>query len=125
MPSVFLFLSAICGVLGIALGAFGAHGLKTILPPEMLVVYKTAVNYQMWHVLGLGLIAVYQQQQAKSSLLNWAGWLMFTGILLFSGSLYLLAIFNLKWLGLVTPFGGVAFLIAWILVAVFALLPPK
>ncbi len=120
MHAVFLILSAACGFLGVALGAFGAHGLKMILTPEMLAVYKTAVDYQMWHALGLGIIAVFMQQAQDSVLLKWAGWSMFTGILLFSGSLYLLAVFNLKWLGMVTPFGGLSFLAGWILIALFA-----
>jgi uncharacterized membrane protein YgdD (TMEM256/DUF423 family) len=120
MQSVFLFLSAVCGLTGVAMGAFGAHGLKAILTPEMLAVYKTAVDYQMWHALGLGLIAIFRQQVPESALLKWAGWLMFVGIILFSGSLYLLAILNAKWLGMITPLGGVAFLSAWLCVIVFA-----
>ena len=120
MRSVFLFLSAVCGFTGVAMGAFGAHGLKASLSVEMLAVYKTAVDYQMWHALGLGLIAIFRQQFAESVLLKWAGWLMFSGIILFSGSLYLLAILSIKWLGMITPLGGVSFLLAWILVLVFA-----
>lgn len=120
MHSVFLFLSATSGFLGVAMGAFGAHGLKEILTSDMLAVYKTAVDYQMWHALGLGLIAVFRQQSAEARLLKWAGWLMFGGIVLFSGSLYLLAILDMKWLGMITPLGGVSFLLAWICVGVFA-----
>ncbi len=123
MRSVFLFLSAVCGVVGVAVGAFGAHGLKAILSPEMLAVYKTGVDYQMWHALALGLIAVFRQQATESELLKWAGWLMFSGIVLFSGSLYLLAVFNIKWLGMITPLGGLSFILAWLLVAVFAFQP--
>lgn len=102
------------------MGAFGAHGLRTILTPEMLSVYKTGVAYQMWHALGLGLIALLRQQSPHSKLLIWAGWLMFAGIILFSGSLYLLTILNVKWLGMITPFGGTAFLFSWGIIAVFA-----
>lgn len=120
MHSVFLFLSAICGFLGVVLGAFGAHGLKSILSAEMLIVYKTAVDYQMWHALGLGLIAVFAVEIPQSVLLKWAGWLIFIGIVLFSGSLYLLAVLNIKWLSMITPFGGVCLMLAWILVAIFA-----
>jgi len=120
MQSVFLFLSAVCGFIGVAMGAFGAHGLKAVLTMEMLTVYKTAVDYQMWHALGLGLIAIFRQQVPESALLKWSGWLMFVGIVLFSGSLYLLAILNAKWLGMITPLGGVAFLAAWICVTIFA-----
>lgn len=123
MRSVFLLLAAFCALTGVGLGAFGAHGLKTLLTPALLEVYKTGVTYQMWHALGLGLIAVFHQQAPAEKLLHWAGWLMFSGILLFSGSLYLLALLNLKWLGIITPFGGVAFLAAWLLVARFAIKP--
>lgn len=121
MRSVFLFLSAFSAMLAVAMGAFGAHGLKQVLSPDMLAVYKTAVNYQMWHALGLGLIAVCRYWMADAKLLRWAGWLMFVGILLFSGSLYLLTLLNLKWLGIVTPIGGVAFILAWLLLALFAI----
>ncbi|MCK5121973.1 MAG: DUF423 domain-containing protein [Methylococcales bacterium] len=120
MRSVFLFMAAVAGLTGVAMGAFGAHGLKAILSPAMLAVYKTAVDYQMWHALALGLIAIFRQQLPESSLLKWAGWLMFAGIILFSGSLYLLAILNIKWLGMITPLGGVCFLAAWICITIFA-----
>ncbi len=120
MKSTFLFLGAMSAFLGVGLGAFGAHGLKNILSPEFLTVYQTGVTYQMWHALGLIGLALACQQTPTSRLLHWAGWLMFTGIILFSGSLYLLAILNLKWLGIITPFGGVAFLTAWLLITIFA-----
>ena len=120
MRSSFLFLSAFSAMTAVAMGAFGAHALKHVLSTEMLAVYKTAVTYQMWHALGLGIIAVFRQGCLQSKLLQWAGWLMIVGILLFSGSLYLLTLLNLKWLGMITPFGGVAFLIAWLLVLIFA-----
>lgn len=120
MRSVFLFLAAVAGLTGVAMGAFGAHGLKEILSPKMMAVYKTAVEYQMWHALALGLVAVFRQQLPESCLLKWAGWLMFAGIILFSGSLYMLAILNIKWLGMITPLGGVSFLAAWIGIVIFA-----
>ena len=106
------------------MGAFGAHGLKAILSPEMLAVYQTGVTYQMWHALGLTGIALLRQQVPESRLLSWAGWLMFIGILLFSGSLYLLALLDLKWLGMITPLGGVGFITAWLLIAIFAAKKP-
>ncbi|WKJ90144.1 DUF423 domain-containing protein [Methylomonas montana] len=117
MRSPFLFLAAVGGFTGVAMGAFGAHGLKHLLPDHLLEVYKTAVSYQMWHVLALALIAVLPEHK----LLRWAGWLFAAGIVLFSGSLYLLAIFNIGWLGMITPFGGLAFLAAWGLLAFVAL----
>ncbi len=125
MHNRFLFLAAICALIGVGMGAFGAHGLKNILTPAMLETYKTGVSYQMWHALGLGLIAVFKQHHQTEKLLHWAGWLMFTGILLFSGSLYLLTLLNLKWLGMITPLGGVAFLIAWLLLAIFSAKPAQ
>jgi len=115
-----LFLAALSALLAVVMGAFGAHALKTVLTVEMLAVYKTAVNYHMWHALGLGLIAVFQQLSGESCYLLWAGRLMFSGIVLFSGSLYLLAILNIPALGMITPLGGLAFMAAWGLVLVFA-----
>lgn len=109
----FLFYAAIFGFLGVGLGAFGAHGLKNILSEHGADIYKTAVSYQMWHALALALVGTLPEHPS----LRWAGWCLLIGIVLFSGSLYLLAIFNLSWLGMITPFGGVAFLAAWALLA--------
>jgi len=119
MHPLFLLFSTLSGFLAVAFGAFGAHGLKAILTPEMLAIYKTAVTYQMWHALALGLIALLINKQA-SRLLHYAGWLMFAGILLFSGSLYALSLSGLKWLGMITPLGGVCFLAAWLLLIIFS-----
>ena len=116
----FLLLGAISAMLGVGFGAFGAHGLKAILSPELLAVYQTGVTYQMYHALGLIGIALIQAKTPNSGLLHWAGWLMFSGIVLFSGSLYLLALLDLHWLGMITPFGGVCFLTAWLLVSQYA-----
>lgn len=120
MRSVFLFFGALSAFIGVGMGAFGAHGLKGVLSPEMLAVYQTGVSYQMWHALGLCGIALICRQAPESGLLKWAGWLMFTGIMLFSGSLYLLTLLDLKWLGMITPIGGLSFLTAWLLIAVYA-----
>jgi uncharacterized membrane protein YgdD (TMEM256/DUF423 family) len=120
MKSAFLLLGALSALTGVGMGAFGAHGLKGALSPGLLTVYQTGVSYQMWHALGLIGIALMRQQVPESGLLNWAGGLMFAGILLFSGSLYLLALLNLKWLGMITPLGGVSFMMAWVLIAIFA-----
>ena len=125
MRSVFLFASAICGLSGVAMGAFGAHGLKAVLSDEMLQVYKTAVDYQMWHALGLGMIALIQMQTSDVVILKWAGWMMLIGVVLFSGSLYLLAILEMKWLGIITPLGGLCFILSWLMLAVFAFQPGK
>ncbi len=120
MRSVFLFFGALSAFIGVGMGAFGAHGLKGVLSPEMLAVYQTGVSYQMWHALGLCGIALICRQAPECGLLKWAGWLMFTGIMLFSGSLYLLTLLDLKWLGMITPIGGLSFLTAWLLIAVYA-----
>lgn len=120
MHATFLLLSALGLLSGVAMGAFGAHGLRGTLTPAMLAVYQTAVNYHMWHALGLGLIATIAYQHPGAPLLRWAGWIMLAGIVLFSGSLYLLSLSGIEWLGAITPFGGAAFLIAWLLIALFA-----
>ncbi|MGR8953178.1 MAG: DUF423 domain-containing protein [Gammaproteobacteria bacterium] len=120
MRSLFLFFGAFSALIGVAMGAFGAHGLKNVISPEMLTVYQTGVSYQMWHALGLIGIALARRHDPDSRLLHWTGWLLFAGIVLFSGSLYLLAILDLKWLGMITPFGGASFLLAWLLLAIYA-----
>ena len=120
MRSCFLFLGAISALVGVGMGAFGAHGLKAVLSVEQLTIFQTSVTYQMWHALGLLGIGIIYQQVAKSNLLIWAGWLMFMGIIIFSGSLYLLVLLDLKWLGMITPIGGVNFIVAWILIDIFA-----
>ncbi|HKK15820.1 MAG TPA: DUF423 domain-containing protein [Gammaproteobacteria bacterium] len=117
MQSVKLFLSlgAINAGLAVLLGAFGAHALKTRLTQEMLNVYQTGVHYHFYHALGLILTGILLQVLPASSLIKSAGWCMVAGIILFSGSLYLLSIYGFKWLGPVTPLGGTAFIVAWIL----------
>lgn len=121
MHPVFLFLSTLSAFFAVVMGAFGAHALKTILTVDMLVVYKTAVTYQVWHALGLGIIAILRYHHPQSSLIKYAGWLMFVGIVLFSGSLYLLSLSGVKWLGMITPIGGVCFLCAWLFLMIFSL----
>jgi len=103
--------------LAVAFGAFGAHGLKGTLSTDMLVIYHTAVDYHMWHAIGL-LIVGLQQQHKPSSLLNKSAYFMFAGICLFSGSLYALSLSANKMLGIITPIGGVCLLIAWALLAI-------
>lgn len=103
----------------VAAGAFGAHGLRGILSPEMLSVWHTSVMYHLIHGLGLLLIAALMPRLGEAALSK-AGTLMLTGIVLFSGSLYLLALTDLKLIGIITPFGGVAFLVSWAWIAVAA-----
>jgi uncharacterized membrane protein YgdD (TMEM256/DUF423 family) len=105
--------------IAVAAGAFGAHGLKNILSPDMLTIWHTAVTYQMVHALGLFIIALLLPRMA-SGLLGWAGILMLAGIVIFSGSLYVLSVTGIRVLGAITPIGGVAFLTAWALILMAA-----
>jgi uncharacterized membrane protein YgdD (TMEM256/DUF423 family) len=102
--------------LAVAAGAFGAHGLKEKLAPEMLAVYETGCRYQMYHALALVLVGLLARQGASGPrALAGAGAAFLAGILLFSGSLYALALTGERWLGAVTPFGGLFFLLGWLL----------
>ncbi|MDQ0214202.1 uncharacterized membrane protein YgdD (TMEM256/DUF423 family) [Oikeobacillus pervagus] len=116
---VFVIIGAINAFLAVALGAFGAHGLEGKVEPRYLEIWKTGVQYQMFHALGLIVVGIISGQ-AASSLLNWSGWLMLIGIILFSGSLYILTLTKIGVLGAITPFGGVSFLVAWVLLAMAA-----
>ena len=118
MFRTFVFLGAINGFLAVAFGAFGAHGLRNHLSSDMMAVYQTGVQYHFYHALGLVLIGLVATHLPHSGSLRWAGWLMLAGIVLFSGSLYALSISGVRWLGVITPFGGTAFLAAWVLLAV-------
>lgn len=118
---LFLVLGGLAGAAGVALGAFGAHALKARLAPEMLQVWQTAVQYHLWHalaLLGCGVLALHLPDSAA---LRWAGGLMAAGIVLFSGSLYVLALAGMRSLGAVTPLGGAAWIAAWLLLAWAAL----
>ena len=117
---LFIILGAVNAFLAVALGAFGAHGLEGKLEPKYLEIWKTGVTYQMFHALGLLVIGVLAGKLPTSSLISTSGWLMVTGILLFSGSLYVLSLTKISILGAITPFGGVAFLTAWILMVLAA-----
>ena len=109
-----LTVAAISGLLAVMLGAFGAHALKGIISPEMLEVYKTGVQYQFYHTFALLAVGVLMNfSQTKT--LTWSAYLFILGIILFSGSLYLMAISGIKTLGFITPFGGVTWMAAWIL----------
>jgi len=111
---LFLILGGINAALVVMLGAFGAHGLKARMTVEMLAVYQTGVHYHLFHALGLLAVGIVALHIVDSVYLKWAGWLMLAGIILFSGSLYVLSVSGLRWLGMVTPFGGLAFIAAWI-----------
>lgn len=113
-PQLALMLGAVYGFLGVALGAFGAHALKARLAPELLTVWKTAVEYQLYHALALLLVGLLAAQK-PSAALSGAAVCFALGVLVFSGSLYAYALSGLRGLGAVTPFGGLLFLAGWAL----------
>jgi uncharacterized membrane protein YgdD (TMEM256/DUF423 family) len=108
----FLFVGAIAAFLAVTLGAFGAHGLRGRLSPDMLAVFETGVRYHMYHALALILVALVMGRMS-GWLIQTAGWCFIAGIILFSGSLYALALSGVTILGAITPLGGVAFLAGW------------
>ena len=110
-----LLCGSLGGLIGVILGAFGSHGLAKKLSPEMLAVWKTAVEYQFFHSLALLAVGLLLMQQANATLAGWAGAAFIVGILLFSGSLYVLALTGIKPLGAITPIGGLSFIIGWVL----------
>jgi uncharacterized membrane protein YgdD (TMEM256/DUF423 family) len=121
MDRTFLLIGSILGFLGVAFGAFGAHGLRHRLSPEMLAVFETGVRYQMYHVFAVLIVAAAIGHLGNARLLTAAGWAFSAGTLLFSGSLYALALTNVTTLGAITPIGGVLFLAGWALLGIFAI----
>jgi uncharacterized membrane protein YgdD (TMEM256/DUF423 family) len=119
MERVFFALGAISALIAVAAGAFGAHGLRTRLSPESLAVFETAARYQMYHALGL-LAVAWSVGRWPGVWPERAGWLFLLGTLLFSGSLYGLALTEFTWLGAITPLGGTAFLAGWLCLALSA-----
>ncbi len=116
MDRVFLALGALSALASVAAGAFGAHALRSRLSPELLAVFETGARYQMYHALGLGLVA-WASTRWPGGAVHAAGWLFLAGTVLFTGSLYALALSGVRALGAVTPFGGLAFLAGWALLA--------
>ncbi len=114
---MFLVMGALLAALAVVCGAFGAHALRGVLTPEHQAVYQTAVQYHFLHALGLLAVALTLERLPGQRLLRWAGWSMIAGVVLFSGSLYLLSLSGIGWLGAVTPLGGLAFIAAWLLLA--------
>lgn len=117
VPKLFLLLGALTAAIAVAAGAFGSHALRTQLSADMWRAYQTAVQYQFFHALGLLAVGLTAAAYPVSAL-RLAGWLMLTGMVLFSGSLYLLAVVGVRKLGIVTPIGGLALLVAWLVFAV-------
>jgi uncharacterized membrane protein YgdD (TMEM256/DUF423 family) len=112
MERNFLLLGAVAAFLAVTLGAFGAHGLRARLSPEMMAVFQTGVQYQMAHSLALILVSAMMGRMG-GWLIQTAGWSFLAGIVLFSGSLYVLAISGVATFGAITPIGGLAFLVGW------------
>jgi uncharacterized membrane protein YgdD (TMEM256/DUF423 family) len=103
--------------LAVAFGAFGAHVVQDILPPERFEVYQTAVQYHVYHAIGLLILGAVSMRMEESKWLRWSGYCLISGIVIFSGSLYILTLTDTSWLGAVTPLGGVAFILGWIFFA--------
>ena len=116
MSNVFIGLGALSAFICVAAGAFGAHALKQVLDSDMLAVYHTAVDYQFFHSIGLMAIGILHKISPRRSH-TIAAWTMLAGIIIFSGSLYILSTTGIKWLGMITPIGGVSFLAAWLILA--------
>ncbi|MEM6319683.1 MAG: DUF423 domain-containing protein [Bacteroidota bacterium] len=129
MHKTFLQLGSLFALLGVILGAFGAHGLERHLNADQIATFNTGVRYQFYHAFALLVVAILFAPMKQDQLLTYAGWLFTVGIVFFSGSIYLLAcremlgIANWKWLGPITPIGGTLFIIGWglLLVAAFRL----
>jgi uncharacterized membrane protein YgdD (TMEM256/DUF423 family) len=113
----FLIAGALSAALAVVLGAFGAHGLRGRLPADLLAIYQTGCQYHVYHALGMLAVGLLGLHLPARTALRASGWLMLAGTVLFSGSLYLLAITGQRWLGAITPLGGVAFIGAWLLLA--------
>ncbi|HEX7918478.1 MAG TPA: DUF423 domain-containing protein [Gemmatimonadales bacterium] len=121
MDRRFLLLGALSGFFAVAAGAFGAHALREVLAPDLLAVFETGARYQMYHALALLLVAVISASAPQRRTVAAAGWFFVGGTLLFSGSLYLLALTGTRWWGAVTPVGGVCFLAGWVCLGVAAI----
>lgn len=114
MDRILLALGSLLAFLAVGAGAFAAHGLRARLAPEMLAIFETAARYQMYHALGVLVVAWYLPRWPSVAA---AGWLFIVGVLVFSGSLYLLALTGQRWLGALTPIGGLCFLAGWAVLA--------
>ncbi len=116
-----LSAAAVVGALGVAAGAFGAHSLRGVLEPRMFEIFETAARYQLLHALALGLVGallLFGGERLNARWLRISGVLLLTGILIFCGTLYILSLSGVRWLGAITPIGGVAFIAGWIACAI-------
>jgi uncharacterized membrane protein YgdD (TMEM256/DUF423 family) len=112
MERIFLILGALFAFIAVAAGAFGAHVLKERMSTDMLAVFEVGVRYQMYHALAL-IVTAWMHTKWPSTIVTTSGYCFIIGIILFSGSLYLLSLSGVKWLGAITPLGGLAFLAGW------------
>jgi len=119
MQRTFLIIAAVSGLIAVLLGAFGAHALRGKLEPKLFDVFETGVRYQFFHTFALIAVALLIDKLGTAQLVP-AGWLFVAGIVLFSGSLYLLAVKSWKWLGPVTPLGGLLFIAGWVMLLIAA-----
>jgi uncharacterized membrane protein YgdD (TMEM256/DUF423 family) len=119
MDRFFATLGSVSALIAVAAGAFGAHALRARLAPDLLALFETGARYQMYHALGL-LGVAWIASRSPSPLAAWAGWLFVLGTVLFSGSLYALALSGIRIFGAITPLGGVAFMAGWICLALAA-----
>jgi len=117
MERTFFIIASLLGGLSVAFGAFGAHALRDRLQPSLLANFQTGVTYQFYHALALFVVVLAISRWPTGNAAVWAGWLFVVGIVFFSGSLYLMAFTGQRWLGAVTPIGGVAFIAGWLLLA--------
>jgi len=115
---IFISWGSLLAFLAVAAGAFGAHGLKDHLSEDLLKIYQTGVFYHMIHALGMIAIGFVLQFRPHARAIRRAGWFMLAGITIFSGSLYLLSLTDIRWLGAITPIGGICLLVAWALLGI-------
>jgi len=121
MQRRWLFLGAVLGGLSVALGAFGAHGLRGLVTADLLANFETAARYQMYHALALLAVAIVGGDARRARPANVAGWLFVVGVIIFSGSLYVMTFTGLRWLGAITPIGGAAMIAGWAALGVSAI----
>jgi len=118
MAKTLLIIAAISGLLAVMIGAFGAHGLKGRITTDLMAIFQTGVQYHFYHALALLLVGILMLQFPQLTLLKFSGWLLVAGMVIFSGSLYVMALTGITWLGAITPIGGMAFIGGWLTMAI-------